>query len=50
MSILYILLVLLIVTRLFGELAERFKQPALLGELISGILLGMLVHRFDATF
>ncbi|PLX99648.1 MAG: cation:proton antiporter [Desulfuromonas sp.] len=50
MSILYILLVLLIVTRLFGELAERFKQPALLGELISGICLGMLVHRFDATF
>ncbi len=50
MSILYILLVLLIVTRLFGELAERFKQPALLGELVAGICLGMLVHRFDATF
>jgi Kef-type K+ transport system membrane component KefB len=50
MSILYILLVLLIVTRLFGELAERFKQPALLGELISGICLGMLVHHYDVTF
>lgn len=50
MHILYILLVLLIVTRLFGELAERFNQPALLGELISGILLGVLVQHYDASF
>ncbi len=50
MSILYILLVLLIVTRLFGEISERLGQPALLGELISGICLGMLVHQFDQTF
>jgi len=50
MQIIYILLVLLIVTRLFGELAERLKQPALLGELVAGILLGLLVHRFEGTF
>ncbi len=50
MHILYILLVLLIVTRLFGELAERFGQPALLGELVSGILLGLVVHHFEGFF
>ena len=50
MEILYILLVLLIVTRVFGELAEQLGQPALLGELISGILLGLFVHEFSGTF
>jgi Kef-type K+ transport system membrane component KefB len=50
MDILYVLLVLLIVTRLFGEVAERFGQPALFGELVSGILLGILVHRFEGSF
>jgi Kef-type K+ transport system membrane component KefB len=50
MSIIYILLVLLIVTRIFGELTVRLRQPALLGELISGICLGMLVHQYDQTF
>ena len=50
MSILYILLVLLIVTRIFGELSERLGQPALLGELLSGICLGMLVHNYQQTF
>ncbi|MEJ2469851.1 MAG: cation:proton antiporter [Desulfuromonadales bacterium] len=50
MSIIYILLVLLIVTRTFGEICERFGQPALLGELVSGICLGMLVHHYNETF
>ena len=50
MSIIYILLVLLIVTRIFGEVSERLGQPALLGELVSGICLGMLVHHYDQTF
>ncbi|MDX1563788.1 MAG: cation:proton antiporter [Phycisphaeraceae bacterium] len=44
MEILYILLVLLAVTRTFGELAVRLNQPALVGELISGIGLGLLVR------
>lgn len=50
MHILYIILVLLIITRLFGELAERFGQPALLGELVSGILLGIVIHHYGASF
>lgn len=50
MEILYILLVILVVTRVFGELALRLGQPALVGELIGGVLLGATVHRFDATF
>ena len=50
MTIIYILLILLIVTRFFGELAERIGQPALLGELISGICLGVLIHHFEGSF
>lgn len=50
MELLYVLLVLLTVTRLFGELAERLGQPMILGELIAGIALGLLVHNFSATF
>lgn len=50
MELLYVLLVLLTVTRLFGELAERLGQPMILGELIAGIALGLLVHTFSDTF
>ena len=50
MSIIYILLVLLIVTRAFGEISERLGQPPLLGELISGICLGIVVHHYDQSF
>lgn len=50
MELLYILLVLLLVTRLFGELALRIGQPPLVGELLSGIALGMMVHHFSDTF
>jgi len=50
MELLYVLLVLLTVTRLFGELAERLGQPIILGELIAGIALGMLVHSHAETF
>ena len=35
------------VTRTFAELAERAKLPALVGELIAGILLGFLLQRFQ---
>lgn len=34
------LLVILLSAKLFGELAERLGQPAVLGELIGGVLLG----------
>jgi len=40
----------LIVTRIFGEVSERLGQPALLGELVSGICLGVIVHHYDQSF
>lgn len=46
MEILYVLLILLVVTRTLGELAVRCGQPALVGELFGGILLGMTVTHF----
>ena len=42
MDLFYVLLVLLVVTRTFGILVERFGQPALIGELIAGIALGAI--------
>lgn len=50
MEILWVLLVLLVVTRAFGELAVRVGQPALVGELLAGILLGVVVVRNSETF
>lgn len=50
MELLYILLVLLFVTRLFGELSVRFGQPALAGELVSGIILGVIARHYSTTF
>ncbi len=50
MELLYILLVLLTVTRLFGELAERLGQPLILGELVAGIALGLIAHTYNETF
>ena len=40
MELFFVLLILLIATRSFGEVAERFGQPALVGELLAGITLG----------
>lgn len=49
MNLLYILLVLLLATRLCGEVAERLKQPALVGELVAGIGLGLVLHSYSAS-
>jgi len=46
----YVLLILLVTTRAFGEAAERIGQPSLVGELIAGIALGAVVAAFPATF
>jgi Kef-type K+ transport system membrane component KefB len=34
------LLILLLVAKFLGELAERFKQPSMIGEVIAGVILG----------
>jgi Kef-type K+ transport system membrane component KefB len=45
------LLLLLVSARIFGEIFERFKQPAMIGEIIAGIILGPslinLIHRTE---
>ncbi len=49
MEVLYLILVLLVVTRIFAELAERVGLPALVGELVAGVALGLLLGRsYDA--
>lgn len=40
------LLLLLAVAKLFGEIMERFKQPAMIGEILAGILLGPSILNF----
>jgi Kef-type K+ transport system membrane component KefB len=42
MELFFLILILLVLTRLFGELAERLGQPSLIGELVSGVLLGTI--------
>ncbi len=45
------LLILLVVARLLGEVFERFKQPAMIGEILAGIILGPtlfnVIHRTE---
>ena len=49
MNILYLILVLLVVTRVFAELAERIRLPSIVGELVAGIALGIVLQRFDES-
>src|SRR5690606_18217418 len=42
--------VLLVLTRLGGEIAARLGQPALVGELVAGIALGLVVARSGGLF
>ena len=50
MELLYVLLVLLIFTRAFGEFSDRFGQPPLVGELLAGVVLGLVVQTFEGSF
>lgn len=50
MDLLYVLLVLLTVTRIFGEIAERLGQPLILGELVAGISLGLVAQNYAEVF
>lgn len=40
------LLLLLVLARIFGEIMERFKQPAMIGEILAGIILGPSILNF----
>lgn len=44
MEILYLILVLLVFTRIFAELAERTGLPAIVGELVAGVALGFVLR------
>jgi len=37
------LLLLLVLARVLGEVMERFKQPAMIGEILAGVVLGPTV-------
>ncbi len=50
MELFFILLVLLVATRTFGEVAERLGQPGLVGELIAGIVLGTVAAQYTDLF
>ena len=50
MELLYILAILLFASRLAGEIMKWLGQPPLVGELLAGILLGVLATRLPDTF
>lgn len=50
MDLFYVLLILLVATRAFGEIAERLGQPSLVGELVAGITLGAIVAEYPGSF
>jgi Kef-type K+ transport system membrane component KefB len=50
MDLFYVLLILLVTTRAFGEVAERLGHPSLVGELIAGITLGSVVAKYPGIF
>ncbi|MCF8068401.1 MAG: cation:proton antiporter [Desulfobacterales bacterium] len=50
MEIFYVLLILLVITRVFGEVAVRLGQPALVGELLAGIALGAAIRFSPSSF
>ena len=38
--LLFVLAAVIVATKLLGEIAQRFGRPAVLGELVAGVLLG----------
>jgi len=50
MELLYIFLILLAFTRAAAELAERLRLPALVGELLAGITLGVVLSHYAEFF
>lgn len=49
MNLIYILLVLLVATRVCGVVAQRFGQPPLVGEILGGIFLGVAISQFSTA-
>lgn len=47
MELLFALLIILVATRFAGEIAERAGQAALVGELVAGVILGLLARQFS---
>lgn len=50
MELLYALLVILVTTRIAAEVAERLGHVALVGELVAGVILGVVARQFSGTF
>lgn len=50
MELFYVLLVLLIVTRVLGVVMHRIGQPPLVGEILGGVILGAIISQFSDTF
>lgn len=50
MEILYLILVLLVLTRVFAELAEQVGLPSIVGELTAGVALGFVLQRYEEAF
>jgi len=50
MELLYIFLILLVLTRAGAEMAERVGLPALAGELLAGVALGVVLHHYADHF
>ena len=52
-ELLLALIAIFVAAKVCGEIAERFGQPAVLGELIGGVIIGVsglhLVHPHDVT-
>ena len=46
MRFLYLILILLVVTHFFAVLARRLRMPAIVGELVAGVALGLALSRF----
>ena len=50
MELFFILLVFLVTARALGELAVQLRQPALVGELLAGVTLGLLAAHYSDAF
>jgi Kef-type K+ transport system membrane component KefB len=46
MHFLYLILILLVFTQLFAVLARRLRLPAIVGELVAGVALGLTMSRY----